>query len=109
MNGQNGFEAGTSLNISCPATQAGGWGIFRAWAIASVISWRVVPWANPVVAGPKLSSARKTPASIINRPNKTRRLRNPPSLTGLRARLRRVKKLRRSSPVVNMWFGFFIS
>jgi hypothetical protein len=46
------------------------------WDWRIVVCSRVVPWANPVVAGPKLTNARKTPASITNRPSKTRRLRN---------------------------------
>src|SRR6266516_1197470 len=43
---------------------------------------------------PRPASARKTPARTTNRPIKTRRLKNPPSPTGLRARLRRVERLR---------------
>src|SRR4030095_15620828 len=54
MNGQNGLLAGTSLNISWPATQAGGLLIFRALAIARAICSRVGPfWANTLEEVPK--------------------------------------------------------
>src|SRR4029453_2141392 len=56
MNGQNGLLAGTSVNISWPGTQAGGWGRFRASARVSAISSRVVPfWANTLENVPKLT------------------------------------------------------
>jgi len=45
---------------------------------------------------PDPSSARDTPARTINRPINTRRLKNPPSPTSLRANLRRVERLWRA-------------
>ena len=54
------------------------------------------PWATAEGRIPRQTSARKTPARSINRPSKTRRLKNPPSPTNLRVELRRLDRLWRA-------------